>query len=97
MTRPILTWEEQDAFTRWRHVMRWRPGQIKRIKRRSHKRERQQAKQERMCEDYYPEEWPELAEKPEDRTDQGDNSLDGYWLLQRYDAMYFSLHDGDMP
>ena len=46
--RPIKTASEQDTYTRWRHVLAYldRPGVIKRIKRATHKRERQEAKQE---------------------------------------------------
>lgn len=33
--------DERDAYSRWRHVFNWRAGDIKAIKRRTHKRERQ--------------------------------------------------------
>lgn len=38
--------DEQDAFTPWRRVYHWRPGEIKQIKRRANKRDRRQAKGE---------------------------------------------------
>jgi Ni/Co efflux regulator RcnB len=38
--------DESDAYGRWRKYIRWKPGQIKAIKRRTHKRERQDWKQE---------------------------------------------------
>jgi len=46
--RPIVTWEEQDAYTGWRRVLCYlkRPGAVKAIKRRTHKRERREAKRE---------------------------------------------------
>jgi hypothetical protein len=47
MKRLIRTGEEQDAFTGWRHYLRWKPHQRKRVKRRANKRERREAKQER--------------------------------------------------
>ena len=43
MSRRIVTWEEQDAYTSWRRVMAWRPGTLKGIKRRTHQRERREA------------------------------------------------------
>jgi len=46
MGRPIKGWDEQDAYTGWRRVMIWRPGEIKKIKQRTHRRERREAKQE---------------------------------------------------
>ncbi|QBI96057.1 hypothetical protein SEA_MISSDAISY_77 [Mycobacterium phage MissDaisy] len=39
------TADERDAFTRWRHVLRWRPGERKAIKRRSHRRDRRVERQ----------------------------------------------------
>jgi len=46
--RPIKHADEQDAYTRWRHVLIYlsRAGVVKGIKRRTHKRERQEAKRE---------------------------------------------------
>lgn len=38
--------DEVDAYSRWRKMMRWRAGERKAIKRRTHKRERQEAKNE---------------------------------------------------
>lgn len=36
--------EEQDAFSRyWRKYLRWKPGQLRKVKRRSAKRERRTA------------------------------------------------------
>lgn len=41
-------WAEQDAYSSWRHVYCSfaRPGVVKAIKRRTHKRERREAKAE---------------------------------------------------
>jgi len=36
------SWDENDAYTRWRRFLHWRPGQIKAIKRRTHRRERRE-------------------------------------------------------
>ena len=46
MTRAIVTADEQDAYTRWRHVLRYlsRPGAVKAVKRRTHRRERREGK-----------------------------------------------------
>ena len=45
MTRPVHNdGDEQDAFTGWRKYMHWKPGEVKRIKRRANKRDRQAAK-----------------------------------------------------
>lgn len=40
--------EEADAYGRWRHVLLYlqRPGVVKKIKRRTHKRERQEGRRE---------------------------------------------------
>lgn len=38
--------DEQDAFTGWRRVLRWRPGQRKAVKARSHRRDRRVARQQ---------------------------------------------------
>lgn len=48
MTRPIRTPEEQDVYTGWRKLLVWtsRPGMVKCVKRRTHKRERRDAKRE---------------------------------------------------
>ena len=47
MSRPIRHADEQDAYTRWRKVISYlhRAGAVKAIKRRTHKRERREAKQ----------------------------------------------------
>jgi hypothetical protein len=47
MSRPIRNADEQDAYTRWRKVTAYlqRPGAVKAIKRRTHKRERREARQ----------------------------------------------------
>ncbi len=37
--------DEYDAFTRWRKMLIWKPGQLKKIKRRYNKRVRQAVKQ----------------------------------------------------
>lgn len=46
MTRRIVDWEEQDAYTGWRRLLIWtsRPGAVKKVKRRTHKRERREAR-----------------------------------------------------
>jgi len=44
--RRVLGWFEQDAYTRWRHVYAWRPGELARIKRRTHKRERREGRRD---------------------------------------------------
>ena len=44
MKRSCADGDEQDAFSAWRHVYRWRAGELRRIKRRSAKRERRTAK-----------------------------------------------------
>lgn len=46
MTRRIVSWDEQDAYTGWRRFTRWRGDQLERIKRRTHHRERREAKVE---------------------------------------------------
>ena len=46
MMRPIKGWDEQDAYTGWRKVMFWQRGELKKIKRRTHKRERREGKNE---------------------------------------------------
>lgn len=48
MARQIKGWSEQDAYTKWRRVLCYlqRPGVVKKIKRDTHKRERQQARRE---------------------------------------------------
>jgi hypothetical protein len=42
--RPCHDADEYDAFTGWRKVLHWHPGQRKKIKRRANKRERRNAK-----------------------------------------------------
>ena len=46
--RRIVTWDEQDGYARWRRVLAYvqRPGVRKGIKRRTHRRERREAKTE---------------------------------------------------
>lgn len=41
-TRPIVTGDEQDAFTRWRRLYLYlqRPGAVKAVKRRANRRDR---------------------------------------------------------
>ena len=48
MTRRIVTWEEQDAYTPWRRVLCYlsRPGAVKAVKRRTHRRERREGRKE---------------------------------------------------
>lgn len=46
MTRRIVNGEEQDVYTGWRKYLAWtsRPGAVKKVKRRTHKRERREAR-----------------------------------------------------
>jgi hypothetical protein len=44
MIRPRVGGDEQDAFSRTRHIHSWGPGQLKWIKRKAAKRERRLAK-----------------------------------------------------
>lgn len=46
--RRIITGEEQDAYSPWRHVLCYlqRPGAVRAIKRRTHKRERREGRAE---------------------------------------------------
>lgn len=44
MARRTITTEEQDAYTGWRQVMFWQRGELAKIKRRTHKRERREGK-----------------------------------------------------
>jgi hypothetical protein len=46
--RKIVLWDEQEAYTGWRKYSGWlqRPGVVKAIKRRTHKRERKEARAE---------------------------------------------------
>jgi len=48
MARQIKNPGEQDAYTKWRHLLCYmdRAGVVKKIKRGTHKRERQEAKQD---------------------------------------------------
>jgi hypothetical protein len=45
MKRLIKTGDEQDAYTKWRSMFIWRSGEIKKIKKRTHRRERRENKQ----------------------------------------------------
>ena len=46
MKRIMKNGEEYDAYTNWRKYLCWtsRPGAVKSVKRRTHKRERREAK-----------------------------------------------------
>lgn len=44
MARRIISPEEQDAYTGWRKVMFWQRGELAKVKRRTHKRERREGK-----------------------------------------------------
>jgi hypothetical protein len=48
MTRRILGWDEQDAYTPWRRLYCYlsRAGAVRRIKRRTHRRERREGRAE---------------------------------------------------
>lgn len=52
VNQPLHNADEQDAYTPWRYLLcyMYRPSVIKRIKRRTHKRARQQAKAEILTE-----------------------------------------------
>lgn len=45
--RQMVSWDEQDAYTPWRKVLCYLqyPGVVKKIKRKTHRRERREAKQ----------------------------------------------------
>lgn len=45
--RPTKSWDEDDAYTGWRHVLCYlqKAGAVKYIKRKTHRRERREAKQ----------------------------------------------------
>jgi hypothetical protein len=40
------SWAENDAYTKWRRYLHWRPGQLAWIKRRTHARERREGRRE---------------------------------------------------
>lgn len=42
MTRRVVGSDERDAYGGWRGLYRWKPGQLRRIKRRTHKCERRE-------------------------------------------------------
>ncbi len=42
---PLANGEEQDALTRWKRYLHWKPGERKKIKRAYNKRARKQAKE----------------------------------------------------
>ena len=47
MARPRKGGDEQDAYSRyWRKMYFWKRGQLAKIKRRTHKRERREGKQQ---------------------------------------------------
>jgi hypothetical protein len=47
MTERIpLTWDEYDAFTRWRKVLYWQRGELRKIKRGYNKRVRRLGKRQ---------------------------------------------------
>ena len=41
---PLKGGDEYDALTRWRRLLRWRPGERKAVKRQYQRRERREAK-----------------------------------------------------
>jgi hypothetical protein len=45
MKRQMAGGEEYDAFTGWRKYLHWHKGQLKKVKRRSNKRERRKAQE----------------------------------------------------
>lgn len=46
MKRACHNADEYDAFTKWRRYYRWKPGQLRLLKRRASKRDRRQARAE---------------------------------------------------
>lgn len=42
--RRIVTGDEQDVHTRWRHALVWRRGEVRRVKRTTNRRERREGK-----------------------------------------------------
>jgi hypothetical protein len=52
MKRRAVNGDEQDAYSQWRHLLCYlqRPGVVKKIKRATHKRERQEGKREARSE-----------------------------------------------
>lgn len=44
--RRVVTTDEQDLYTGWRHVLFWQRGERKKIKKRTHRRERREARAE---------------------------------------------------
>lgn len=44
--RRAITGDEVDAYSRFRHYLRWRPGERAAVKVRTHRRERQQRKRD---------------------------------------------------
>lgn len=48
--RRAVNGDEQDCYTGWRKVMKWtqRAGAVKKVKKRTHKRERQEWKKESL-------------------------------------------------
>jgi hypothetical protein len=47
MKRIVKTGDEQDVYSRWRHILcsYQRAGAVKKVKKRTHRRERREAKQ----------------------------------------------------
>ena len=54
MTRQIKGWDEQDAYTGWRKFLcsMQRAGAVNKIKKRTHRRERRESKQQIQRGDY---------------------------------------------
>lgn len=46
--RRIITWDEEDVYTVWRKMYCWtqRAGAVKKVKKRTHRRERREGKKE---------------------------------------------------
>lgn len=53
MELPLKSGDEQDALTRWRRYLRWRPGQKTRVKRSYRRRVRAWAKHQTKKEAYH--------------------------------------------
>ncbi len=63
MARPICNWDEEDAFTGWRHFLKWQRGERQRIKRMANRRDRRKTRE--MLRNYEPDEGLLVEGSPE--------------------------------